>query len=186
MNLKSRPSRDDTWIDICIDISKQSKDRSTRVGCVIVGKYNIPLAMGFNGIPRGCNDDVEERHTRPNKYFWLEHGERNAIYNAARLGHALDGAKLYIPAPPCADCSRAIIQVGIVEVICASIDVPIRFHDSCETSIQMLNEAGVLIRFPNSANPITKWEYVNREGWGDKRIRSEIDNDEPSWDSISY
>lgn len=174
MRSPQRPSKDDTWINICVDISGQSKDRSTRIGCVIVGKYNIPLAMGFNGIPRGCDDDVEERHVRPNKYLWTEHGERNAIFNAARMGHALDGAKLYVSAPPCADCSRAIIQTGIVEVICASIEAPIRFKESCDASIEMLSEAGVLVRTPNSEIPIAGWIYTEDDGWGDDRSRPEI------------
>lgn len=172
----NRPSRDDTWIDICLDISKRSKDRSTRVGCVIVGKYNIPLAMGYNGIPRDCDDDVDARHERPNKYFFFEHGERNAIYNAARMGHALDGARLYIPAPPCADCARAIIQSGINEVVCASLIVPMRFRESCQAAMEMLNEAKVLVREPNSEYPVHEWTYIDGEGWGDERSRPNNDN----------
>jgi len=166
-----RPSRDDVWLDQAFTISRRSKDRSTRVGCVIVGEYDIPLAQGYNGIPRGCDDDAPHRHKRPGKYYYFEHGERNAIFNAARKGHALNGSKMYLTAPPCADCSRAIIQVGIIELICASDIVPKRFKESCSAAMEMLQEAKVKVRLPNSEEAISDFQYVDREGWGDDRSR---------------
>ena len=94
-----------------------SKDKSTKVGCVILGGQNEILSTGYNGMPRGINDDVEERHERPNKYSWFEHSERNAIYNAARNGIKLLGSRAYITSLcPCPDCTRALIQSGISEI----------------------------------------------------------------------
>lgn len=98
-------------------VSTKSKDKSTKVGAVIVGPNNEVLSVGWNGFPRGVNDDVEERHERPAKYEWTEHGERNAIYNAARHGIRLDGTTLYTTHDPCADCARAIVQSGIRHVV---------------------------------------------------------------------
>ena len=76
-------------------------------------------SMGYNGFPRGINDNVEARHERPEKYFWCEHSERNAIYNAARVGTALEGSIILVaaPIPPCMDCARGIIQSGITTVV---------------------------------------------------------------------
>jgi dCMP deaminase len=60
---------------------------------------------------------VPERYERPEKYMWIEHGDRNAIYAAARVGTPLEGCKMYLPGLPCMDCARGIIQVGIAEVV---------------------------------------------------------------------
>src|SRR3972149_4666305 len=92
--------------------AKKSKDRSTKIGAVVVGPDNEVRSLGYNGFPRGINDDVEERHRRPAKYLWSEHAERNAIYNAVRAGICLRGCTMYVHSHPCVDCARAIIQSG--------------------------------------------------------------------------
>lgn len=130
--------------------AQKSKDRATKVGAVIVGPNNEVRSVGFNGFPRGVDDNTEERHARPAKYLWTEHAERNAIYNAARAGIALEGCKIYQPYWPCARCARAIIQAGIVEVLVpdegyeeAKAYWNERWGEECEVSKEMLVEAGV-------------------------------------------
>lgn len=126
--------------------STKSKDRSTKVGAVIVGSENQILAVGFNGFPRGINDDTDARHERPAKYMWTEHAERNAIYNAARSGVALAGATLYLNwAPiPCPDCSRACIQAGITRIVGPDRDFPgAHWSEPLAASLEMLLEAGI-------------------------------------------
>ena len=171
----TRPTWDDTWIQLCYTLAKRSKDRSTRVGCVIVGPNNIPRALGYNGIPRHCNDELEHRHVRPAKYRYFEHAERNAIYNAAREGTRLEGSTCYLPGPPCVDCSRALIQSGIIEVCCDTLLVPDRWKDACDAGLEMLKEANILVRRPNSREMIDNWEYVDSSngypGWGDAKSR---------------
>jgi dCMP deaminase len=109
---------DKKFMELAIHVSSWSKDRSTKVGAVIVDEHSKSvLAMGYNGFPRGCDDDQDCRHERPAKYLWTEHAERNAIYNAARNGVRLDGATIYIPLCSCVDCTRAIIQSGIKRVV---------------------------------------------------------------------
>lgn len=99
--------------------STLSKDRSTQLGAIILGKGFEVRALGYNGFPRGVNDDVPERHERPLKYQWTEHAERNAIYNAARVGTPLEGCRLLLDSPIfcCSDCARAIVNVGIRQVV---------------------------------------------------------------------
>lgn len=98
-------------------IASRSKDPNTQVGCVVVGPENNIRSTGYNSFPRGIQDDIPERLERPEKYFWLEHADRNAIYAAARVGTPLEGCKMYLPGLPCMDCARGIIQVGIKEVV---------------------------------------------------------------------
>ena len=96
-------------------VASKSKDPKTRIGAIIV-KDNRIISTGYNGIPAGVNDLVEERNTRPNKYFWYEHAERNAILSAAHNGISTEGAAMYTNGVPCIDCARSIIQSGIKQV----------------------------------------------------------------------
>ena len=145
-----------TWDEKHLSLSKEvaswSKDKSTKVGAVIIGEDNEVVSIGYNGFPRGVNDDIDERHQRPEKYKWTEHAERNAIYNFAR--RFLKGTKIFLPWIPCADCARAIIQCGISEVITDNIEIPDRWKDNFKTSIMMLEEAGVSIRLVNSTEKL--------------------------------
>ena len=136
--------------------ASKSKDRSVKVGAAIVGPDNAIRSLGFNGFPRGVNDDAAERHERPVKYLWTEHAERNAIYNAARTGIPLVGCSIYLDWYPCARCARAIIQAGIVEVVLdgrGSDEKEVawrgRWSDDIDVAVEMLAEAGVAIRISN-------------------------------------
>jgi len=98
-------------------VAMRSKDTSTHIGAVIVGPDNEIRSTGYNSFPRGINDKVPERFERPEKYFWFEHAERNAIYNASLSGTSLKGCRMYTNGVPCMDCSRGIVQAGINKVI---------------------------------------------------------------------
>jgi dCMP deaminase len=128
-----------------------SKDRSRQVGCIIVAPDNTVRAIGFNGFPRGLNDDDESRHSRPVKYRWTEHAERNAIYAAAKNGIPLTGCRMYLPWFPCVDCARAIIQAGLAELICKMPDLSDpQWGEDFQFSREMLGEASITVRFLTS------------------------------------
>ena len=124
-----------------------SKDRSTRVGCVIADEDYVVLALGFNGFPRGADERPEERHQRPAKYSWTEHAERNAIYNAARTGTPLKGARLFVPWFPCMDCARAIVQTGIRDLVALAPDIEhTQWGEDFKRAIVLFRETGVSVR----------------------------------------
>jgi len=135
-------------------VSLKSKDKSSHIGAVIVGPENEIISTGYNGFPRGCNDDVPERHERPLKYCWFAHGERNAIYAAAKLGHPLKNCKMYTNGTPCTGCAIAIIQSGIKEVIvsslwenqCATTENRKHWNEEAKITREMFNEAGIQLR----------------------------------------
>jgi len=135
----------DTYFDLVDAIAKKSKDRSTKVGAVIVGPDQEVRYMGYNGFPRNVNDEVDERHQRPLKYKWTEHAERNAIYNAARVGIPLKGCSIYISYVPCTDCARAIIQSGINEVVCKTLTPLPGWEEDQAIALEMMMEAGLTI-----------------------------------------
>lgn len=168
--LQARPvvSWDERFIAQAYLVSRASKDASTQVGCIIVSPDNVVLAQGFNGFPRGVIETEEEyksqywvnenpndpdnkpfdRWDRPQKYSWVEHAERNAVFNAARHGIALRGSRAYLnwSPHPCEACTRALIQAGIVEII--GPDLPFAgkgkgVHYDLDFAQMMCREAGI-------------------------------------------
>ena len=133
------------FIQMCDLVSGLSKDQNTKVGCVIIGPDREVRSTGYNSFPRGINDLDHSRQERPRKYFFFEHAERNAIYNAARVGVPLAGCTLYVPWHPCSDCARAIIQSGIRVVITETIAFPEHWAENCLAANEMLIESGVAI-----------------------------------------
>lgn len=110
------PKWDKRYLELVDYVKEWSKDRSTKIGAVLVHGNRV-ISTGFNGIPEGVSDDAEHRHERPAKYFYFEHAERNAILSCARMGIPTDGATLYTTGVPCADCARATIQSGVVRLV---------------------------------------------------------------------
>lgn len=139
---------DQRYMDLAKQVGSWSKDRGTKVGAVIVADAGQIIATGYNGFPRGVDDDVEARHQRPAKYQWTEHAERNAIYNAARSGVPTEGTTIYVPWFPCTDCTRAIIQSGIRLLVAyrPENDNP-RWSEDFGVSLTMLTDAKVQIRW---------------------------------------
>lgn len=144
---------DTFFFKMCKIIASKSKDPRTQVGCVIVGPDHEIRSTGYNSPPRGIDDIriIGQTHTfhadiikpLPDKYHYFEHAERNAIYNAARIGVPLEGCILYVPGAPCSDCSRAIIQSGIVMVKIESDKIPEHWKHSCKIGQEMMLEAGI-------------------------------------------
>jgi dCMP deaminase len=145
---------DRRFMDLARHVGEWSKDRSRRVGCVVVGTHNEVRAMGFNGFPRGVDDENEARHERPTKYLWTEHAERNTIYNAARAGTSLESCRMYIPWFPCMDCARAIVQVGIKELVAIKPDMTDdQWGAEFRAALELFAETGVRIRYLEGAGP---------------------------------
>lgn len=108
---------DTYFMSLAYLVAMKSKDRRTRVGAVVVGPHNEIRSTGYNSFPRGMNDTVELRSAPPHKHLFFEHAERNAIYNAARMGTPLKDCRIYLPFMPCSDCARGIVQAGLIEVV---------------------------------------------------------------------
>ncbi len=124
----------------------RSKDPSTQVGACIVDDDKKVVSIGYNGMPRHIDDcqlSWEKGEGLNNKYLYVCHAEMNAILNT-RNGTALRGCTLYVSLFPCNECAKAIIQVGIKEIVYVSN----KYKDSfaVQASMKMLNLAGVKIR----------------------------------------
>lgn len=105
------------FMDLADHVSNWSKDKSTKVGAVIVNKDDLnPISIGYNGFPKGIVDDVDERHERPLKYEYTVHAEQNAIANAAKNGQTTNGCSIYVNYYPCSRCAGLIVNSGIKKV----------------------------------------------------------------------
>jgi dCMP deaminase len=152
---------DNRFMELALHIGEWSKDRGKKVGSVIAGPWNEIRSIGYNGFPRNINDDEPSRHERPTKYSWTEHAERNAIYNAARIGVALQGCRMYVPWFPCMDCARAIVQSGLSELIAFQPDLTDpKWGEDFRLAIALLDEARIQVRFMDRI-PVSRTATVN-------------------------
>ena len=138
------------FLNIATAVAALSKDPSTQVGAVILGAAGEGGPWGYNGACRGSTADEDNRILeRPEKYLWIEHAERNAIYTAARTGFRTVGATMVITHAPCMDCARAIIQAGIKKVIFPSPSPELveRWGDSFKKAEQLFGECRVELEF---------------------------------------
>lgn len=145
-------------IHIMREIAQWSKDPSTKVGCVIVDDHNSIVASGYNGFARGVVDSAERYNDRETKYRFVVHADTNAMYDAARRGVKLAGCTMYLSGPPCCECMKGLVQVGIRRV-CWPEDNPFekdeatlkRWAFSIEASQAMAREAGIeFVRVPGA------------------------------------
>ena len=140
-------SWDEYFMGIALLSAKRSKDPSTPVGaCIADRKTNRILSVGYNGFPIGCSDEdfPWEREGEPleTKYPYVVHAELNAILN--NRSASFEGNKLYTTLFPCNECTKAVIQAGITEVIYLSDKYADTDH--VKASKKMLEQAGVRLR----------------------------------------
>lgn len=132
---------DDRFLALADHIASWSKDPSTKVGAVIVRPNRTIASVGYNGFPRGVNDDPERLNDRPTKYSMTVHAEANAILSA---DGRIDGCTLYVtPLHPCSNCASLIIQSGISKVVAGMPTDPAHWADSFAKAKIMFDEAGV-------------------------------------------
>ncbi len=128
----------------------RSKDPSTQVGACIVDSDKKVVSIGYNGMPRGCNDEDfpwnREGDMLNSKYAYVVHAELNAILNSPR---SLKDCTIYVSLFPCNECAKAIIQSGIKKVVYESDK-----YDGTDANIaskKMLRAAGIeLVQLPYS------------------------------------
>ena len=133
---------DKRFIDLAYLVSSWSRDPSTKCGAVIVDPHKRIVSVGFNGFPRGTNDDEQLYADRKEKYPRVVHAEQNAILFSKR---DITNCTIYVvPMLPCSQCAAAIIQSGITQVIAVAADPKTACRwDNFRTSMKMFDEAGV-------------------------------------------
>jgi dCMP deaminase len=137
---------DEYFMGIASLSALRSKDPSTQVGACIVDQAHKVVSIGYNGMPRGVDDEKiswDKGDGLDSKYLYVCHAEFNAILNT-RDGSALNGCILYVTLFPCNECAKAIIQVGIKEIV--FLDDKYHDHLESQASRRILDMAGVSYR----------------------------------------
>lgn len=139
---------DNRFLKLANQVASWSKDSSTKVGAIIVDDYKIVRSVGYNGIPRGLDDDIFDRNQRPLKYKYFSHAEENCLSNMNIVGIPTLHCTIYVTMCPCSTCTRNIIQSGLKSVVyLQTADHAVqRWDDDAKVSLQMLNEAGIVTR----------------------------------------
>ena len=137
---------DEYFMGVALLSGRRSKDPSTQVGACIVNNQNKIVGAGYNGLPSGCSDEdfpwEKAGDFLQTKYPYVCHAELNAILN--NIGMDLSGCRIYTALFPCNECSKAIIQAGIKEVIYLSDKYS--GSEVSQASKRMLDTAGVAYR----------------------------------------
>lgn len=147
---------DEYFMGMAILSSLRSKDPSTKVGACIVDDENKVVSIGYNGMPRGCDESKlswNKGEDLDSKYLYVCHAEFNAILNT-RNGAVLKGCRLYVTLFPCNECAKAVIQSGIKEII--YLDDKYNGELFTRASRKMLELAGVkLTKYEGKVPTIT-------------------------------
>lgn len=126
-----------------------SRDPRTQNAALLVNPANGEiLVASVNNFPRGVDENLT-RWEKPLKHSYVEHAERNAIYEAARKGIKTEGLVLYAPWFACDNCARAIIQSRIGCVIGHDALIHRQRPDWAESiriADGMLTESGTLFK----------------------------------------
>lgn len=137
---------DEYFMGIALLSSYRSKDPNTKVGACIVDQNNIIVGVGYNGFPKGCNDNdlpwAREGEFLNTKYPFVCHAELNAILNSNNRN--LNDCKVYVDLFPCNECAKSIIQSGIREIIYLSDKY--NMAESTIASKKMFDLSGVIYR----------------------------------------
>ena len=111
-----RPCKDLYCMNLCFEIARKSLDPSTKHGCLAIDEDGIILSAGYNSPPQNSIDE-EIPLTRPEKYDYFLHAEKNCILLASRKEVSLKNSIFYITGFPCTDCVRGMMQAKVRRII---------------------------------------------------------------------
>lgn len=134
--MRKRPSWDEYFMSIALQVAKRSTCDRANVGAIIVKDRRI-LTTGYNGSPAGLPHCDEVGHLMIEGHCVRTlHAEQNAIIQAAYHGVSVQDSTLYVTHQPCLNCAKMIINAGIRRVVFAGA-----YPDTLAR--QFLAEAGV-------------------------------------------
>ncbi|MGQ9832829.1 MAG: deoxycytidylate deaminase [Candidatus Villigracilaceae bacterium] len=134
-----RPDWDSYFMKIASAVSERSTCDRAAVGCVLVREKRI-LTTGFNGSPSGQPHCDEVGHLMVDGHCVRTiHAEMNAIIQAALHGVSTRGATCYVTHFPCLNCTKALINAGIVRLVYSVA------YRQDENALEFLRVAGVEI-----------------------------------------
>lgn len=144
------------FIDVAEAMASLSKDPSTKVAALAIDDDGMILASGYNGFPRGVDDDPALYADKEQKYARVVHAEQNLVAMAARHGIKLCGSSVLLTSLyPCRDCAKILIQVGIKKVYAPEMPPGHSriWYEHQSISEEMFNQSGVeVVLYGNASN----------------------------------
>ena len=123
------------YLKMAEEWGKLSHCTRKKVGALIV-KNGVIISDGYNGTPSGFPNVCEDENNLT--HWYVLHAEANAITKVAKSANSAKNATLYITLSPCKDCSKLILQTGIVRVVYSKA-----YKDT--SGVDFLKDAGVII-----------------------------------------
>ncbi len=139
-----RPTWDQYFAKIVLDIAKRSTCTRRQFGAIVVNPKHEIVSTGFNGVVRGAphcldigciKDEMQIESGMGHGICPAVHAEMNALIQAGR--HSL-GCTLYINGFPCKICARMIVNSGIKRVVISG-------DYSDEEGLKILEGADVIV-----------------------------------------
>lgn len=119
----TRPSWDEYFAIIVVDVARRSTCFKRQIGALVVNRDREIVATGYNGPVRGAPHCWDVGCVKEEKGFksgegheWCVavHAEQNALLQAGKQAR---GSTLYLNAFPCKICARMIVNSGISRVV---------------------------------------------------------------------
>lgn len=148
------------FMGVALLAAARSKDSRKRNGACIASQDNKILGVGYNGLPRGCDDadpsywGDDDHDPLNSRHSYIVHAEVNAILNCVTL--PLTGSTIYATQYPCPRCAQSVIQVGIRRVV--YLEKKSHHGASNAATEKMLADAGVeLVQLSELEPPSGGW-----------------------------
>lgn len=122
-------------------ISSWSKDPSTKVGAVLVGRDPRRIAVGYNGFPSGVEDSEDRLSNQETRYKLTQHAERNVLDNAT---FDAVGAVLFSTQMPCSECAKSIVSRGVSRVVSPSYPDKEPWKSDAWWTVLLFREGGIV------------------------------------------
>jgi dCMP deaminase len=116
----TRPSWDEYFIEIALNVAKRSTCNRKQVGCVLVSKNKHIIATGYGGSIKGqphCTDVGCNIDEKTGGCIRTVHAEMNAIAQAARNGASTEDSTAYTTLSPCYWCFKTLVNAGITRIV---------------------------------------------------------------------
>ena len=158
----TRPTWDETWMEMATAMSKRSRCVNRQVGCVIVSPQNRPMAVGYNGPPAnyntptvggyvlgfikeetGCDAFCERGGSNDRGTSYSNcvsvHAEANALLFADRRDYA--SGTMYVTNPCCWECAKLVANSGISRLVVRLTDKD--SHADNDTALNFIKSCGI-------------------------------------------
>ncbi len=113
-----RKSWDTYFMQITEIVASRSTCDRAFVGCALVNKDHRIVSTGYNGSVAGNPHCDDVGHTmRDGHCIATIHAEMNALLYCAKEGIPTKDTICYVTHFPCLNCTKALIQAGIREVV---------------------------------------------------------------------